>query len=158
MFRLFSDFQEQPIGFFLFTQTTALFTSPATCELGVKPIRRGISRSIRAKERRPGRETRVQCQTLTFTTPHPTPVQEGGPGLGGAPGEARASGRVWQRPLITSPAGPSPVSQFSCHFGPPSQIEPCFPNWLEKRFCHAEIISRAISGNLRQPGSWTAGL
>lgn len=46
---------------------------------------------------------------------------------------------------------------FICHFGLSSQIESCFPNWPVKSFCHVEIISRAKSGNLRQPGSRTAG-
>lgn len=46
---------------------------------------------------------------------------------------------------------------FSCHFGLSSQIKSCFPNWPVKSFCHVEIISRAKLGNLRQPGSLTAG-
>lgn len=53
-----------------------------------------------------------------------------------------------------------PVPSFfilSCHVGLSSQIESCFPNWPMKRFCHAEIIPRAKSGNLRQPGNLTAG-
>lgn len=47
---------------------------------------------------------------------------------------------------------------FSCHFGLSSQIKSCFPNWPVKSFCHVEIISRATLGNLRQPGSLTAGM
>lgn len=56
------------------------------------------------------------------------------------------------------PSKPAPSFLIlSCHFGISSQIESCFPNWPVKSFCHAEIISRAKSGNLRQLGNLTAG-
>lgn len=120
-------------------------------------------------EKSQGQWQKCKAQNLNFqlrlprpSPPHPTSVEEYG--TRGRVGEKEGTpGRELQRVLISLLWLSTPVPTFSvlfifiCHFGLSSQIESCFPNWPVKSFCHVEIISRAKSGNLRQPGNLTAG-
>lgn len=108
---------------------------------------------------------KVQSQILVLAlVPSSPPTYLFGERMQKASGEkgsyTRKRTKRTKKCLFSDSLPSKPVPSFfilSCHVGLSSQIESCFPNWPVKRFCHAEIIPRAKSGNLRQPGNRTAG-
>lgn len=145
--------QIKPSYFASILNSILVFTAsspPAACtEFHTKPLVY-ISTAIKPRPRRevPKRVTEVQGYELIFNFCSPSPIHP------------FALGKNLQADLLTPQFSLCVffvIFSFSGHSGTFFTSWIPFPNWPVKSFSHAEIISRAKLGNLRQLGNLTAG-